>query len=438
MNQPHKFTDTEFATTNVITARKYFSGFDLAHDTYNALTAASDGKIYYILCSVSIEAGGQFFCYDPDTDETKFLGDLTAMCGEIGMRAIPQGKSHVEFYEWEGKLYFSTHIGFYEMIDGMERLPRNPPEGYKLYPGGHFLSYDIATGALEDLAICPDGEGVLTMTMDVDRGHIYAITWPTGNFIHYDVSRKKLTDLGPTCENGEAGIPGKDYRVLCRSMFVDPKNGTVYYSTAEGTIFSFTPSDSKLKKLDNVDLRLDYFGQYDPAFAGSMSYNWRKIFWHPDEEVAYGVHGNSGYLFRFDPRQQRIEIVERITSQPSRRSGMFDQFSYGYLGFQLGPDKETIYYLTGGPVYENGMRVSGEKKIAKGASRGIENLHLVTFHLPTRKYTDHGPIFFDDGDRPTYVNSIAVGHDGQVYMLARYMHQGHVIQDLVKIPAIAN
>jgi hypothetical protein len=28
---------------------------------------------------------------------------------------------------------------------------------------------------------------------------------------------------------------------------------------------------------------------------------------------------------------------------------MFDEFSYGYLGFTLGPDEQTIYYLTGGP-----------------------------------------------------------------------------------------
>lgn len=436
MNQADKLSETELAIAPSITARKYYSGFDLAHDTYNALTTASDGKIYYVLSSDSIQAGGQFFCFDPITDKTRFIGDLTAICGETALKAIPQGKSHVEFYEWKGKLYFATHIGYYQIIDGMEKMPRNPPDDYKLYPGGHILSYDLATGELDDLALCPDGEGVLAMTMDLNRGHIYAISWPKGNFIHYDVSKKKLLNLGPTCGLGEAGVPGKDYRVLCRSMFVDPKTGAAYYSTAEGDISFYTPSSGQLKKLQGVDLRLDYFGQYDPTFPGSMVYNWRKIFWHPEEEVAYGVHGNSGYLFRFDPRKPALELVERITSQPSRKSGMFDQFSYGYLGFQLGPDKETIYYLTGGPVYENGVRVAGEKKISKGAARGIENLHLVTFHLPTGKYTDHGPIFFDDGSRPSYVNSIALGHEGDVYMLARYTRQGKAIQDLVKIPAI--
>jgi hypothetical protein len=429
----NQFTDTlNISKTGALIATPYYSGFELAHDTYNALSAASDGKIYYVLSSESIKTGGQVYCYDPQNDTISFLADLAEICGEKGRKVIPQGKSHVDFHEREGKLYFATHIGFYEMIDGMERLPENPPEAHKPYKGGHILSYDLATGEFQDHAIAPDGEGILTMAMDPERGHIYGITWPKGNFIHYDLEENNLLNLGLISANGEAGLPGEDYRVLCRSMFVDPKTGSVYFSNSEGDILTYSPASKCIKKLEGVDLRLDYFGQYDPTTPGNMGYNWRKIFWHPAEEVAYGVHGNSGYLFRFDPRSQRIEIVERITSVPSRRSGMYDQFSYGYLGFQLGPDQETIYYLTGGPVYLNGERVNGEKQIAKGGARGLENLHLVTYHLPTGNYQDHGPVFYRDGTRPTYVNSIAIGQDGDVYMLARYDYNGKVIQDLVK------
>jgi hypothetical protein len=221
-------------------------------------------------------------------------------------------------------------------------------------------------------------------------------------------------------------------------MFVDPRDGRVYYSTAEGAIYSYHPGQEKPQQLDeDVNLKLDYFGTYDPTQPGSMGYNWRQIVWHEPENVAYGIHGNSGYLFRFDPAQRRIELIERLTSVPSRQSGMFDQFSYGYLGFQVGPDGETIYYLTGGPIYEKGRRVKGVDQLAKGAAKGLENLHLITFHLPTRTYRDHGPIFYPDGTRPTYVNSIAIGLDGTVYTLARFLHEGREIQDLVKINAKA-
>ncbi len=419
--------------SQALLANHYFSGFEDAHDTYNAISSASDGKIYYVLSSASIDKGGQAYSYNPKTDKITFLGDLTGICGEKEQKAIAQGKSHVDFYELNGKLYFASHVGFYEIIDGMERLPVNPPDGYKLYKGGHFLSYDLSSGKFEDLAVAPEGEGIITMTMDKQREQIYCLSWPKGFFLHYDIKSKKLKNLGQVSANGEAGNPGKDFRVLCRSMFVDPKDGYVYYSTAEGDIYTYKPDSSVIRKLEGADLRLDYFGKYDPMNPGNMGYNWRMITWYPAEEVAYGVHGNSGYLFRFDPRNKKVEIVDRITSEPSKRSGMFDQFSYGYLGFELGPDGHTLYYLTGGPIYINGQRVKGVDEIAMGAARGLENLHLITFNIPDKKYTDHGPIFYPDGSRPTYVNSIAVGSDGNVYTLARFENNGKIIEDLVKI-----
>jgi len=417
-----------------LVATPYYSGFELAHDTYNAISAASNGKIYYVLSSQAHDVGGQIYVYDPQTDKTSFVADLTAACGEKDTKTIVQGKSHVRFYECGGKLYFATHAGFYEMIDGMEQMPVNAPAGYKLYPGGHFLSYDLATAKFENLAIAPNGEGILTMAMDSVRKQIYAITWPKGYFLHYDLTTGKLVNAGLVSENGEAGQVGKDYRVLCRSIFVDPRDGLVYYSTADGDIFNYNPQTNLKTKEEGVDLRLDYFGKYDPTRPGNMGYNWRSIVWYPGEQVAYAVHGNSGYLFKFDPKEKKVEIVDRITSEPSRKSGMFDQFSYGYLGFNLGNDHETIYYLTGGPVYKDGKRVKGVDEIAMGAARGLENLHLITYNIPAGKYIDHGPIFYKDGSRPTYVNSIALDKHGNVYTLARFIHNGKEVEDLVKIP----
>ena len=258
------------------------------------------------------------------------------------------------------------------MINGAECLPQNAPEGYKLYPGGHFLYYDMKTKEIVSLALAPGGEGILTMTMDKERGHLYGITWPKGYFIHYDLNTKELRTPGLVSGQGEAGVIGDDYRVLCRSMFVDPRDGNVYYSVAEGDIYSYNPSDPVLKKVEGVDLRIDYFGRFDPKDAGSMGYNWRKIYWYEPENKAYGVHGNSGYLFTFDPTAKRVEIVERITSEPSRKSGMNDQFSYGYLGFSI--KNGTIYYLTGAPIYKDGVRVAGLDKINMGAAKGLEYL----------------------------------------------------------------
>ncbi|MFV0606776.1 MAG: hypothetical protein ACK5NK_13145 [Niabella sp.] len=417
-----------------IIAGTFYSGFMDAHDTYNAITSASDGKIYYVLSSDKHNVAGRIYCYNPSNNTIKFLGDLSDICGEKDKNLIAQGKSHVEFFEIDKKLYFATHVGFYELIDGMDRLPVTPPKGYGLYPGGHILCYDLTTGFFDDLAVIPNGEGVVAMTTDCERKHIFLITWPTGHFMHYDIINNVLIDLGKITGNGEAGMPGNDFRTLCRSLVVNSSTGVVYFSSPEGDIFSFKPGDAAYAKLQGVDLRKDYFGKYDITKPGNMAYNWRKIFWHDEENVAYAVHGNSGYLIRINPVSKKVELIDRITSEPSKKSGMYDQFSYGYLGFVLGPDKKNIYYLTGGPIYIEGKRLEGEAEIAKGAARGEENLHLVTYNLATKTYQDHGPVFYENGDRPSYVNSITIGADGTIYTLARVKVNGKIVTDLVRIP----
>ena len=416
-------------------ARCFDSGFPEAHDTYNAMSMASDGLLYYVLSSDQMDVGGHMFRFNPHTEEIKFLGDLNVICGQSDKKCIAQGKSHVLFYEYQGKLYFATHVGYYQLIDGMDRLPELAPDGFDLYPGGHILSYDLAKESFEDLAIIPHGEGVVSMCMDTERGHIFGITWPTGQFFTYHVHDKKLKLLGKISGNGEAGTPGKDFRSLCRSLMVDKDTGFCYFTSIEGDIYYVNPNEQIIHRVANAHLRLDYFGTYEASLPGTMGYHWRQIFWYAPEKVAYGVHGNSGYLFRFDPNAESVEIVDRITSLPSKKSGFFDQFSYGYLGFALGPDGKTIYYLTGGPIFEDGKRIEGSKSIAKGAAKGLENLHLITYEIPTNTYQDHGPIFYENGDRPLYVNSIAVDQANNVYTLARIHRNGKIITDLIKINA---
>jgi hypothetical protein len=412
-------------------ARTFNSGFALAHDTYNGMGRASDGRIYYVLCSESIDTGAQMYVYDPATDKTRHLGDLTEASREKGLKAIPQGKSHVNFVEHNGKLYFATHLGYYLVENGVEKFGL-PPAGYKPYPGGHFLSYDMASGKFEDLGKAPVAEGILTMTMDPQRGRIYGLTWPSGHFLRLDLETRKIKDFGPISHGGEEG-KGKEYRTLCRSFTVDPSDGSVYFTVGDGDILRYLYQKDAIETVQGENLRKDYFGQYDPTSPGHMGYNWRQTVWYEPEKAIYGVHGNSGYLFKFDPKLPRVDLSERITSEPSRRSGMFDKFYYGYLGFTLGPNGRTLYYLTGGAIYENGKLVKRGENSAVGA-RGDEDLHLVTYDIPERKYIDHGPIFYKDGQRPSYVNSIAVGKDGTVYTLARITENGRMRADLVAIP----
>ena len=415
-----------------LTARIHPSGFAQSHDTYNGMGTASDGRIYYVLCSELPDVGARMYSFDPSSGRVEMLGDLTEASGERDARAVSQGKSHVNFVEAEGKLWFATHIGYYSIIDDMEK-PGIPPPGMQPYRGGHILAWDMRARRFEDHGAAPAGEGIITMNMDARRMRVYGITWPGGMVFRYDVPRKEWKQLGRFFEQGENG-KGATYRTICRSLAVDPEDGSVYFSTGEGRIHRYRYDRDAVEDVAGDNLKKDYFGLYDITSSGHMAYNWRQVFYHPRTREIYGVHGNSGYLFRFDPRADRVEVLRRITSEPSQRSGMFDQFSYGYLGFTLGPDGETIYYLTGGPIYREGKRVTGKDSTGKGEAKGDEDVRLVTWHIPTGRYTDHGPIHYEGGGHPSYVNSIAVGRDGTVYTLARVPQAaGRVHTELISV-----
>jgi len=413
------------------TAKAHDSGFPLSHDTYNGLYCASDGNIYYVLSSIDKDQGGKMYCYNPATDKISFCGDLTEVCGEKGLKAIPQGKNHVTFIETDGKLFFSTHIGYYDYDASKDMdIMGTPPKGYNPYPGGHLLSYDLKVKTFVDYGVVPEKEGVLSMNMDVRQGVIYGLTWPTGYFFRFDINKGEMKNFGTVFLGGENGT-GENFRTICRSIAINPHDGVAYFSTSDGDIYKYNSTADKLEVVGRNVLKKDYFGKYNPSTPGHMGYHWRQIFWHEHNQLFYGVHGNSGYLFSFDPKNANIELVERLTSVPSRKSGMYDQFSYGYLGFVLGGDNQTIYYLTGAPIFKNGNRVVGKSSTGKGEAKGLEHLHLITYNLRSRKYFDHGAILFEDGKDPLYVNSITIGKDGTVYFLGRITNNGTFRTDLI-------
>lgn len=406
-------------------ARAFHSNFSHGRQTFNGVSCASDGNIYYVIASAKLHVGGQVYRYSPATDEVRHLADLTAVCGEKDLRAIPQGKSHVNFVEANGKLYFSTHVAYYD-IEGAKEIKADPPPGYRPYPGGHFMAYDLKSGSFDVLGTAPFGEGIITMAMDTRRERLYGLSWPTGYFVALNLKSRELRHTGPVEERGEAG-QGARYRTVCRSMIVDPRDGAAYFTTSRGDVMRYRWDGNTLAPVAGVDLRKDYFGNFDPATPGHMGYHWRQTVWYEPQGAILGVHGNSGYLFRYLPAENRVEVIERLTSEPSRRSGMFDMYYYGYLGLAFGNDGRTLYYLTGGPI-------PGRKREQTGVLgvRGEENLHLVTYDVPAGRYTDHGPVFMENGERPTHVNSIAIGKDGAVYTLANISAR----TDLIRIPPV--
>lgn len=232
-------TQKQSSSPSPLVATHYFSGFENAHDTYNAISTASDGKIYYVLSSASIDTGGQVYVYDPASDKIKFLGDLTDICGEKGKMAVAQGKSHVDFYERKGKLYFATHVGYYEIIDGMERLPVHAPDGYSLYRAATFCRM---TWLRVNLRISPrllTGKGSLRwpwirkgdifLALPGLRDTLFIITWRPVSFTIWDSFPQMVRRVFQAATTGFYAVPCLWIRKKVR--FISRHRKEIYYPT---------------------------------------------------------------------------------------------------------------------------------------------------------------------------------------------------------------
>lgn len=403
---------------HVLRATAYDSHFPEAAkpgEAFNGMGVSSDGTIYYVLSSAQYNIPGQMYSFNPKTKTITHIANLNDAVGQGNIKAVAQGKSHVNFVENDGKLYFSTHLGYYKNAGGVERTAA-APDGYRPYPGGHFVSYDRKTGKFTNLAIAPGGQGIIAMNMDVRRGRLYGITWPAGDFLRYDLKTKTLKDLGSAFHGGELGTLGGTYRAICRRIVIDPRDGSAYFTTGDGTIHRYDYASDKVEAVAGVDLKKDYFGSYNPALHG-MAYNWRAAVWVPSEQAIYGVNGRSGYLFRFDPRARTVEVLARLTSEASKKTGMFNGMEYGYLGLVLGADGHTLYYLTGTPL-------ASDKKGSKASAEPKDGTDLITYDILSRNYVDHGQILLGNGEPVDPPQSLVVGSDGTLYALSYVVEDG--------------
>ena len=388
------------------------AGYDVADGNYHAIAQASDGNVYYVLNSHNVHFGARMFRYTPKTGEVATLADFTDLLGYDRTQVVCQGKVHCDLYEHEGKLWFGTHAGTYES------------EGLKRYPGGHFMTYDLATGKFTDLGMGVPENGIISMTPDWTRGRLYMMGWPNAEFAYYDLAAKQVTKLGRSViftpeeyvargqivhpNNPPGPLPPRslddsyEKRILLihvpRSLGLDPNTGDVYFHNANGSVVKFAYASGAVEQVPGLTFDRPIFHIPLPVDVGT---HWRSLRWNGAMQRFYGVMYYSDYLFSFDPKTQEIEVIDRIAAGPNRRSG---QIAYSSLGFELSPDGRTVYY-----VAQQDVKGSGQPDRVE--------MHLVTYDIPQRQYIDHGIIELADGRRPRYCQGLEIGTDGNLYLV---------------------
>lgn len=379
--------------TGPVKGRMIDAGFLQGDSNYNAIIRASDGNVYYVLCSHNLESNACLFRYTPKTGEVKLVGNLNDVLGEDRKQVFSQGKVHCDFFEYKGKLWFGTHCGSYERGGSKERGP---------YPGGHFMTYDLAAGKFEDLGIAIPEQGLLSVSMDTRRERLYAVTWPDLIFLYYDIPTRKVKSFGTAV----ATMGAKDLMTVLgpRSLGIDPRTGNVYWDSPDNTIRCYDYRKDALITLETPKLDRELVSMEAPEAEGTF---WRAIRWSESLQKFYGVTYKGEYLFSFDPQSGELEFIDRITCGPSWKAG---NLSHPNLSFELSADGRTVYYISGEALAESGDTQSYYDI--------KEKIHLVTYSIPSGKYIDHGLVELADGRYPSYCQSLEVGRDGNLYLVS--------------------
>jgi len=359
---------------------------------YHAIIQASDGFVYYAICTHNRDRHVNLFRYDPKTGEVKTIADIGKLLGEDGTKNIPQGKVHCDLFEHEGKLWFGSHVGLYG---------RGGLDGHGPYPGGHFLSWDLKAGKLTDLGVGTPEEGLVALSMDKARGRLYALTWPSAVFIYYDIKSGSRKSFGPSVV-GHSYVNTVETGGVPRSLAVDPRDGNVYWFNMDETVSRYNFSGDTVELVKDQSFARPILKVRERGNPDDNA-NWRSIRWSEALGRFVGVTFYGEYLFSWDPKSGELEVIDRIAMGPSRKSG---ELMRGSLAFELSPDGGTVYYVNGAsPGFE------GNRKTAP------DPIHLVTYDLRQRRYTDHGGIRLEDGRSPDYCQGLEIGRNGNLYLV---------------------
>lgn len=297
-----------------------------------ALKAASDGKVYVGLACHG--CSGRLVYYDSIKNKMIDVGDLAKLTGEDQLGIGPQSKIHAKFGEGkDGRIYFATHGGWWF---NYARFATS--EGY---PGSHYMAYDPKSGTIQDFGIGPRFEGMNTGAYDPKFNRIYGLTHPRGHFVYYDVATGAKVDKGRI----------NNWDSICRTLGIDDQ-GNVYGSFGAGRIFRYDPHTDTIRELEaqlpirpkGISLGRDY---------GKSETAWRVVVWDDETKRFYGVEESASTLFSFTPAAPSGDQVKTLGQMCIGRCADRRDVPYATLSLTLGHDRK-LYYAAAGAEFDYG------------------------------------------------------------------------------------
>jgi len=292
---------------------------------WNGMGMDNQGRIYIGFTSVRNDRREDFpvFRYDPETGQKDFLGSfLDILAGAGNSRPgenIPKGHTRMIFAD--GKMYMASQ-SFHDLKWEIDSLPT--------YRGSHLFSYDVATGAWQDLsAALPNGvvtehEGIVSLNILPENHLLVGLAHPSSDIVLFDYKTNQLQKVIP-------GIPWKLGNPLSREIIVSPGGRIYTYRGTEDPKQRFEIHTPWVYDLQTARMK-------DTGFAMTNGF-WIGQTVKRDLSKVY-VSTTGGELYEFDAASETFTDLGYMLPRDQIKSGRYIQYTYAIT---LSPDETKIY-----------------------------------------------------------------------------------------------
>ena len=195
--------------------------------SWNALGMDDRDRVYILWTSTRKDGreDSALFRYTRATRKREFLGTfIDVATAQNNLRAgeeIPKG--HTRILQIGRKMYMASQ-GFHDFKGAIDTLPN--------YRGAHLFTYDLDTGAFEDVSrTLPDGvliknQGIVALSYSPEYRMLIGLAHPLGDIVLFDLRRGVVRKV-------VRGIPWQRDHVVSREIVVTRKGEVYTYRGSE-------------------------------------------------------------------------------------------------------------------------------------------------------------------------------------------------------------
>jgi len=353
--------------------------------SWNALGLDDQDNVYIIWTSTRDDGreDAALFRYSPRTGERKFLGTFIDVATEQNNleegEQIPKGHTHI--VQIGRKLYMGSQ-GFHDFKQEIDDLPQ--------YRGAHLFTYDLDTGAFDDVSrnlpggVVIEHEGIVALSYSPEHKLLVGLSHPLGHIVLIDPkdhSVRKVVD----------GIPWQLNHNVSREILV----------TKAGKIYTYRgPEEPEYRDEENEVWVYDLNHLNEPAHGTGQVLTggfWNGLAETKRRNTVY-LNTVSGELYKFDVRTETFTHLTHFIDDET-----------------IDEDKGWVRYLYGITLTPDESRIVGVPflNFDPGPHEGEWSTRAVTYNLCDGSFETQF-----ESDTPVFTGSSNIDRKGNIYMAA--------------------